>query len=74
MKVVIGVRDSVREIPLDLDLDANALRSTVERALLDGALIDLTDTKGDRVLIPAASVAFIQISEQESRHVGFQLS
>lgn len=77
MEITIGVRDIQRELSLEVDGDADALAADVSAAIAkaaDGdvnAVLDLTDTKGNRVLVPAAALAYVQIGAQETRRVGF---
>lgn len=71
--VVIGVRDSVRELTIDIDLSPEALFGHVEQCLTQGAPITLTDTRGDRVLIPANALGFIQVATDKPQRVGFAI-
>jgi hypothetical protein len=77
VEITIGVRDIQRELSLEVDGDADALAADVSAAIAkaaDGdanAVLDLTDTKGNRVLVPAAALAYVQIGAQETRRVGF---
>ncbi|RRR25642.1 DUF3107 domain-containing protein [Schaalia georgiae] len=74
MNIVIGVRDSARELPLEIDIDEAALVRTIEQAIASGGVVSLTDAKGDRVLVPAAAIAYVQIARKSDRRVGFAVS
>ncbi len=74
MNIVIGVRDSARELPLEIDIDEAALVRTIEHAIASGGVVSLTDMKGDRVLVPAAAIAYVQIARKSDRRVGFAVS
>ncbi len=71
MEIKIGVQHSPREIVLDVDKTADQISKTLAEALAKGATIVLDDTKGRRLLIPADKLAYIEIGEPSSRHVGF---
>lgn len=73
MKVIIGVRDSGREIPMDLEMNADELHSHIAQAITDNTVIHLVDHRGGRVMIPASALGFVQVIEQESHRVGFAI-
>lgn len=73
MKVTIGVRNVARELILDLDMSAEDFSASVKAALTHGDVLDLTDTQGQRVLVPADAIGFTQIGSEEPRRVGFAL-
>ncbi len=72
MEVKIGVKGSPRELVVETDSTsdeiAEALRSVTG---VDNAVLELIDTKGRRVLVPAQHIVFVEIGEQEQRKVGF---
>lgn len=73
MEVKIGIQQVTREIVVDTDDSADAVEKTVADALgSDGGLISLTDTKGRKVLVPAAKVAYIEIGGGVAGQVGFR--
>ncbi|HVM08640.1 MAG TPA: DUF3107 domain-containing protein [Acidimicrobiales bacterium] len=76
MEIRIGVTQTPREIEVDLeDGDAAALRSQVESAVgSETGMLWLTDRRGRTVGVPAAKIAYIEISPQEERRVGFAVS
>ena len=74
MNIVIGVRDSARELPLEIDIDEAALVRTIEHVIASSGVVSLTDVKGDRVLVPAAAIAYVQIAHKSDRRVGFAVS
>lgn len=74
MNIVIGVRDSARELHLDIDTGEAGLVARIEEAVSQSTLLDLTDSKGQRYLIPARSLAFVHISDQQERRVGFAVN
>ena len=72
MEVKIGVQQAPRELVLESKLSADEIEQAVSTALraTDGVLA-LADDRGRRVLIPADRLAYVEIGEQETRHVGF---
>ncbi len=74
MNITIGIRSSARDISIDLDIEREELVSRVHAAVQSLSVLDLTDNKGQQYLIPARSIAYVQIGEQIERRVGFALA
>ena len=73
MEVKIGIQQAAREIVVDTAEDAEAVEKRVADALAsESGLISLTDTKGRKVLVPAAKVAYIEIGGGVVGQVGFR--
>lgn len=72
MEVKIGVQHSPRELVVDSEASPEEVERNVTSALgsTDGVL-SLVDKQGHRFLVPAAKVAYVEITEVESRPVGF---
>lgn len=72
MEVRIGVQHATRELVIDSAETSEAVLAAVTAAVTgDGAVLDLSDDKGRRVLVPADKLAYVEIGEPESRRVGF---
>lgn len=77
MEITIGVRDIARELSVEVSDDADDVATKVAETLAKaadgdgGAVLDLTDTKGNRLLVPAAQLAYVQLGASEPRRVGF---
>lgn len=72
MEVKIGVRSVHRELIIETDLSPEQVEEAVRQALaVDSGVFALSDTKGRRVIVPTASLGFIEIGEDENRPVGF---
>jgi len=71
MEITIGVQHIAREISLDVDTSKEVLAGQLTDALAKGGLIELTDTRGREVLIPANTIGYIEIGPEETRRVGF---
>jgi hypothetical protein len=73
VEVKIGIQQAAREIIVDTADDADAVEKTVADALAsESGLISLTDTKGRKVLVPAAKVAYVEIGGGVAGQVGFR--
>ena len=71
MEITIGVQHVARELVLETDQTSDRVAKDVLKALEVGAPVELTDTKGRRVIVPASTVAYIEIGGDEARKVGF---
>ena len=69
--ITIGVQNQAREINLESDATADEVTQLVTAALTGGALLELVDTKGRRVLVPSATIGYVEIGTEEQRKVGF---
>ena len=72
MEVKIGVRSVHRELVVETELSSEQVEEEIRNALAaDRGVFSITDVKGRRVIVPVASIGFIEIGEDESRPVGF---
>ncbi|MEU0565941.1 DUF3107 domain-containing protein [Nonomuraea sp. NPDC005983] len=72
MEVKIGVRSVHRELVVETELSSEQVEEEIRNALaVERGLFALTDVKGRRVIVPVASIGFIEIGEDEARPVGF---
>lgn len=72
MEIKIGVQSVHRELVVETDLSAEQVEEELRKALAsDRGVFALTDTKGRRVVVPVASLGFVEIGEDEQRPVGF---
>jgi hypothetical protein len=76
VEVRIGVTQTPREIEIEVaDGDRDKIVKEIEAALGDDdKVLWLTDRRGRTVGIPSAKVAYIEISPNEERRVGFSVS
>jgi conserved domain protein len=52
----------------------NELMAKVNEALVSAnGVLDLTDTKGQRTLVPAHALGYVQIASKTERRVGFAI-
>lgn len=71
MDIKIGVENTTREITLESDRTADDVRLDLIKALLDNGLFEIEDTKGRRVLVPAAKIAYVDLGSEKAARVGF---
>ena len=71
MEVRIGVQQAARELVLESTETPDAVAKKVSDALAKGAVLDLVDDKGRRVVVPADRLAYVEIAAAEPRRVGF---
>lgn len=72
MEVKIGVKGAQRELVIDTDQAADDIVAAVRAAVSDASsILELTDVKGRRVVVPADKLAYVELGEQEARKVGF---
>lgn len=70
LEIRIGVQNVNRELVVETELSADEVAAVVAKAVAGGTL-DLTDTKGRRVVVPAGSLGYVEIGEETKRFVGF---
>lgn len=72
MEIKIGVQNSPREIVLDSSESADAVAAMLNKSLKDqSGVLQLTDTKGRTVIVPASAVAYVELGEEAHRTIGF---
>ncbi|WP_436763939.1 DUF3107 domain-containing protein [Streptosporangium sp. V21-05] len=72
MEIKIGVRSVHRELVVETDLTAEQLEGEIGAALASGSgVFTITDVNGRKIIVPVASLGFIEIGEEEARPVGF---
>lgn len=72
MEVKIGIQQAQRELVFDVDQDVETVEKHIAEAVASEGLISLTDTKGRRVLVPTARLAYVEIGGGVSGTVGFR--
>lgn len=70
MEITIGVQHMARELVVETDQTASAVAKAVSKALESGAPLELVDTRGRRIIVPAANLGYVEIGD-EARKVGF---
>ena len=72
MEVKIGVQFAPRELVLESGQTPEEVSAAVAEALAsDEGILQLTDEKGRKVIVPVAKLAYVEIAEATARPVGF---
>lgn len=72
MEVRIGVRDVGREVAFESAQTPAAVRQSVTEALSSGSsVLELEDERGQTIIVPTATIAYVEIGVQEKGRVGF---
>jgi hypothetical protein len=71
MEVKIGVQNVARELSIDTTMEAAEVEKAVTKAL-DGGLLVLADSKGRRIVVPGATLAYVDITTSLTGTVGFR--
>jgi hypothetical protein len=72
VEVKIGIQHSPRELVVDTDQQAEAIEKLVSEAVSAEGVLTLTDTKGRKVVVPAAKLAYVEIGGGVVGTVGFR--
>ena len=71
VEIKVGIVHASREVSLETDRTADEVAADLAKALANGGLLTLTDTKGRTVLIPAAGIAYLELGQEHARPGGF---
>ncbi|WP_298456020.1 DUF3107 domain-containing protein [uncultured Cellulomonas sp.] len=71
MDITIGVQNQARELVIESDQTSEEIVGIVSAALEGKPLLELRDTRGRRVLVPTASIGYVEIGSEEKSRVGF---
>ena len=72
MEIKIGVQQATRELTLESSETPEAVEKLVAEAIAGDSVLALSDTKGRRVLVPAARLAYVEIGGGVAGQVGFR--
>lgn len=72
MEVKIGIQNVVREVVIETNETVAAVEKLVSEAIADGGVLSLTDGRGRHVVIPVASLAYVDFGGGVQGHVGFR--
>lgn len=71
MEIRIGIVNAARELSFESNQSVAEIEKAVSTALAGATHLSLSDDKGKQYLVPSASIAFVEIGEEEARRVGF---
>lgn len=72
MEVKIGVLHAPRELVIETDAAATDVERQLEDAVKGEGVLALTDSRGRRIVVPAANIAYVEIGTGTSGTVGFR--
>ncbi len=72
MEIKIGVQHASRELTLESAESPEVIEKLVAEAIASEQVLALTDTRGRRVLVPAARLAYVEIGGGVAGQVGFR--
>ncbi len=73
MDIKVGIKHVSREIVVDSAESAESVEKAFASAVTEDSVLTLTDQRGRKVLIPASSIGYLDIGEENARHVGFSV-
>ena len=71
MEVKIGVQHATRDLVIETEESAETVEKLVAEAIGSDGVLALTDSRGRRVLVPAARLAYVEIGIHTGQ-VGFR--
>jgi hypothetical protein len=72
LEVKIGVQHAPRELVIETEESMESVEKLVTEAVASDGVVALTDTKGRRVLVPAARVSYVEVGGGVIGQVGFR--
>jgi len=72
VEVKIGVQHSPRELVVDTDESAENVEKLLADSVAAGGVFALTDTKGRKVIVPAAGISYVEVGGGVAGQVGFR--
>lgn len=70
MDITIGIQNTARELNLELEGTKEEITKDLKKQL-SGELLELTDARGNLVILPTQTIAFVQLNAEAGRKVGF---
>ncbi|WP_099331533.1 DUF3107 domain-containing protein [Actinomyces minihominis] len=71
MKITFNLRSGIGALTLELAGDEEEIMERIKTAIEHGTILDLTDVKGDRVVIPGQAIGYVLVPTSQSHRVGF---
>ncbi|WP_146341221.1 MULTISPECIES: DUF3107 domain-containing protein [Nesterenkonia] len=72
MEVRIGVQNVAREIVVETEAAAEDVEKTIAEAIESNKpLVTLTDRRDKRIVVPTASIGYVEIGSDTKQSVGF---
>jgi Protein of unknown function (DUF3107) len=71
VEIKVGIQHVNREIVVETSKSSSDVEKAFSAAVGGDEVFSLTDERGRKVLIPADRIAYLDIGEENARHVGF---
>ncbi len=71
MEIKVGIQQVNRELVVETSESAEAVEKALREAIADESVLTLTDERGRKVLVAASKIAYVDLGEENARHVGF---
>ncbi|MEZ0448477.1 DUF3107 domain-containing protein [Cellulomonas sp. ICMP 17802] len=71
VEITIGVQNLPREINLESDQTPDEIGAVVAAALSGRPALELVDVRGRRIIVPTASLGYVEIGSESKGRVGF---
>jgi hypothetical protein len=73
VEVKVGIQHVSREIVVESAESATDVEKELLSSIADGGdgVFTLSDERGRKVLIPVSKIAYVDLGEENARHVGF---
>jgi hypothetical protein len=71
VEIKIGVQDTAREVSLDSNDTSESVIAAINEAIATAGILTLVDDRGRTVIVPAAKLAYVEISANTKGRVGF---
>jgi len=71
VEIKVGIQQINRELVIETSESAVDVENSFAEAVAKGGLLTLTDERGRKVLIQASSIGYLDVGEENTRHVGF---
>ncbi|HYJ69910.1 MAG TPA: DUF3107 domain-containing protein [Nocardioidaceae bacterium] len=71
MEVKIGILHASRELVFESSEGRDDILALVHKAIGDGDVIELMDSKGRTIVVPSDRLAYVEIGDEGQRRTGF---
>lgn len=71
MELHIGIQNIARELTYEVDMTTEQVEDALNEALSTNGVFKVEDSKGRRAYVPASTLAYVSLGEDEPRRVGF---
>ncbi|MGY4643259.1 hypothetical protein ACVW07_001092 [Cellulomonas sp. URHB0016] len=71
LEITIGVQNLTREIVLEVEQTGDEVAAAVAAALSGRPALELEDSRGRRIIVPTATIGYVEIGSEAKGRVGF---